>query len=155
MSGYPDPDSDPSPGPSWLRAGAMAVSGVAPAIGGLFGPVGGAVGGLIGGAAFGWGATDDPEKSGIGGILTHAALGAVGGAVGGRLSRRFLRDAELDAMLNRRRPINTFDELSLTMVPAGVGFVAAELAALLGLRALPDDGLIPSALPTVSIGRGD
>lgn len=151
MSGHPDPD----PGIPWLRAGAIVASSAAPALGGLFGPIGGAVGGLIGGAAFGWGATDDPKESGIGGILTHAALGAVGGAVGGRLSRRFLRDAELDAMLNRRRPINTFDELSLTMVPAGVGFLAAELAGLLGLRALPDDELTPSALPTVSIGRGD
>lgn len=154
MSEYsPYPGSDP--GTPWLSIGASLVSMAAPAIGGRWGPVGGLIGGLIGGAVNGWALNEIGGESGIGSVLTHAALGAAGGAVGGWVGRGHLREAKHAARWLERLPPDKFEELTYKMVPPVGGYTIAQGIGMIGRVALSDDGPFPSALPTVSIGRGD
>lgn len=150
-STYPDSDQ----GNPWLSLGASVASIAAPAIGGLWGPVGGLVGGLIGGAVNGWAMKEIGGEPGMGGVLTHAALGAAGGAAGGWLGRGLVQDAKLAARLGERLPLEKFDELAYKMGSPATVYTIAQGSGTIGRMALSDDGLFPSALPTVSIGRGD
>ena len=164
------PYTQPEHESPWLPLAGSAASIAAPAIGGLFGPVGGAIGGLIGGAAYGWSMKKAGGESGNGSILLGAALGAISGGLGAKFGRTLLADKKINAAQEAReiesllglkhgsrtpRAIPTFDSRAMRMFPTAMSYTLAEVSGTLGRMALSDKGLLPTALPTKSIGRGN
>lgn len=104
-------------------------------------------------AIHGW-ATDKIErKTDTGGILLHAALGAVGGGLGARLGHQYLQDRKIAARWKERPPVNKFEEVATETSITGTGHTVPQVIATFGRSTLSDEGLFPTAVPMASIGR--